>query len=80
MAPDPKADSSVHVNVACDGVETMAFLRQEAAHANALRPDLIPLALNLPKTDGREVLARLAKSGNELRLIKAKLPHQARSG
>lgn len=58
----------------------MAFLRQEAAHANALRPDLIPLDLNLPKTDGREVLARLAKSGNELRLIKAKLPHQARSG
>jgi hypothetical protein len=30
--------------------------------------------------DGREILARLAKSGNELRLIKAKLPHQARSG
>ena len=58
----------------------MAFLRQEAAHANALRPDLIPLALNLPKTDGREVLARLAKGRNDFRLTKAKLPHQARCG
>jgi two-component system, chemotaxis family, response regulator Rcp1 len=66
--------------VASDGVETMAFLRQEAAHADAPRPDLVPLDLNLPKMDGREILARLAKSGNELRLIKAKLPHQARSG
>jgi len=48
----------------------MAFLRQEAAHADAPRPDLVPLDLNLPKMDGREALARL-KSGNELRLIKA---------
>jgi CheY-like chemotaxis protein len=58
----------------------MAFLRQEAAHADAPRPDLILLALNLPKRDGCEVPARLAKSGNEFRLIKAKLPNQARSG
>ena len=58
----------------------MAFLRQEAAHADAPRPDLVPLDLNLPTTDGREALARFAKSGNEFRLIKAKLPHQARSG
>jgi CheY-like chemotaxis protein len=58
----------------------MAFLRQEAAHADAPRPDLIPLDLNLPKMDGREVLARIANGGNEFRLMKAKLPHQARSG
>ena len=58
----------------------MAFLRQEAAHADAPRPDLIPLDLNLPKMDGREVLARLAKRRNEFRLTKAKLPHQARCG
>jgi CheY-like chemotaxis protein len=58
----------------------MAFLRQEGAHADAPRPDLIPLDLNLPKMDGREVLARSTKSGNELWLIKVKLPNQARSG
>jgi CheY-like chemotaxis protein len=77
---DPKADSSVHEDVACDGVETMAFLRQEAAHADAPRPDFIALDLNPPKMDGREARARLAKRGNEPRLIKARLPHQARSG
>ena len=58
----------------------MAFLRQEAAHADAPRPDLIPLDLNLPRRDGREGLARLAKGRNDFRLTKAKLPHQARCG
>ena len=58
----------------------MAFLRQEAAHADAPRPDFVPLDLNPPKMDGREARARLAKRGNELRLIKAKLPQQAQSG
>jgi chemotaxis family two-component system response regulator Rcp1 len=37
----------------------MAFLRQEGAHAKAPRPDLILLDLNLPKMDGREVLAHI---------------------
>ena len=40
-----------------DGVEAMEFLRQEGKHAKAPRPDIILLDLNLPKKDGREVLA-----------------------
>jgi len=53
------ANSSIHLHVASDGVEAMAFLRHEAAHVRAPRPDLILLDLNLPKMDGREVLARI---------------------
>jgi len=40
-----------------DGVEAMAFLRHEGRYAQAPRPDLILLDLNLPRKDGREVLA-----------------------
>jgi len=47
------------LHVASDGVEAMAFLAHEGAHAAAPRPDLILLDLNLPKMDGREVLARI---------------------
>jgi chemotaxis family two-component system response regulator Rcp1 len=42
-----------------DGVEAMAFLRREGKYAHASRPDLILLDLNLPKKDGREVLAEI---------------------
>ena len=42
-----------------DGVEAMAFLRREGIHDQAPRPDLILLDLNLPKMDGREVLAHI---------------------
>jgi two-component system, chemotaxis family, response regulator Rcp1 len=54
-------DAKVHINlnVASDGVEAMAFLRRAGSHANAPRPDLILLDLNLPKKDGREVLTEL---------------------
>lgn len=54
-------DAKVHINmhVAVDGVEAMAFLKREGAYADALRPDLILLDLNLPKKDGREVLAEI---------------------
>lgn len=58
------ADKSIHLHVAPDGVEAMAFLRREGIHAQAPRPELILLDLNLPKMDGREVLARIKEDAN----------------
>jgi len=57
-------DAKVHINlhVASDGAAAMAFLGREGEHSNAPRPDLILLDLNLPKKDGREVLAELKES------------------
>lgn len=54
-----EANDAIQMHVASDGVEAMAFLRREDPHADAPRPDLILLDLNLPKMDGREVLARV---------------------
>lgn len=56
------------VNVVNDGVEAMAFLRQEGKYGDAPRPDLILLDLNLPQKDGHEVLAEI-KSDEKLKHI-----------
>jgi two-component system, chemotaxis family, response regulator Rcp1 len=55
------ANTSIHLHVASNGVEAMDFLNHQGAHVRAPRPDLILLDLNLPKMDGREVLARIKR-------------------
>ncbi len=57
-----------NLNVTADGVEAVAYLRRQGRYARAPRPDLILLDLNLPKKDGREVLAEI-KADVSLRKI-----------
>jgi CheY-like chemotaxis protein len=56
------------LSVVSDGVEALEFLRGQGKHAGAERPDLILLDLNLPRKDGREVLAEI-KGDDALRTI-----------
>ena len=53
-----------HVSVVEDGVQAMEFLRRQGPYAQAPRPDLIMLDLNLPRKDGREVLAAIKSDDN----------------
>src|SRR5215216_4930538 len=49
------------LTVVSDGAEALAYLRREDGYADAVRPDLILLDLNLPRRDGREVLEEIKK-------------------
>lgn len=62
------ANVDIQLHVASDGVEALAFLKREDAHAGSPRPDLILLDLNLPRMDGREVLAWI-KADPDLKTI-----------
>ena len=57
-----------HLTAVGDGVEALSFLRREGIYADAPHPDLILLDLNLPKKDGREVLAEI-KADDHLKRI-----------
>jgi len=48
-----------NLHVITDGIEVMPFLRREGKYCNVARPDLMLLDLNLPKKDGRELLAEI---------------------
>jgi CheY-like chemotaxis protein len=63
---DNKVANRLHV--VADGVEALEFMRQTGEHADAPRPDLVLLDLNLPRKDGREVLAEV-KADASLRTI-----------
>ncbi|MBI4458758.1 MAG: response regulator [Acidobacteria bacterium] len=51
----------INLSVAADGEEALAFLRRQGKYAGAARPQLVLLDLNMPKKDGREVLAEMKK-------------------
>jgi two-component system, chemotaxis family, response regulator Rcp1 len=59
---------SSHLNITRDGEQALAYLRQEGEYAQSPRPAFIILDLNLPRKDGREVLAEIKKD-NKLRQI-----------
>ena len=63
---DGKVNNNLHVVI--DGVDAMAFLRREGRYSDAVRPDVVLLDLNLPRKNGREVLAEV-KNDPELRRI-----------
>ena len=70
LTKEALAESKLYnnLNVVHDGLEALRFLRQDPPYENAPRPDVILLDLNLPKIDGREVLATI-KSTPEFKRI-----------
>ena len=70
LAIEALKDSKInnHVSVTQDGVEAIAFLQRQGKYADAPRPELILLDLNMPKKDGREVLKEI-KEDPDLRRI-----------
>ena len=62
------AGATMRLHIVADGVDAMAFLRKEGVYNQSPRPDLILLDLNLPKMDGRQVLAQI-KDDDSLKLI-----------
>ena len=63
-----EAAPSVQLHVVSDGVDAMDFLRREGRHTGAPHPDLTLLDLNMPRMDGRQVLA-LIKQDERLRMM-----------
>lgn len=59
---------SIHLNVVEDGVEAMAFLRKQEKYVKAAHPDIVLLDFNLPRKDGREVLAEIKGDENLKRI------------
>jgi two-component system, chemotaxis family, response regulator Rcp1 len=59
-----RAKLMVNLHHVRDGEECMRFLRKQAEYADAPTPDMVLLDLNMPKMDGREVLAELVKDEN----------------
>jgi CheY-like chemotaxis protein len=57
-----------NLNIVVDGVEAMAYLRKEGEYKNVVTPDMVLLDLNLPRKDGREVLAEM-KADEKLKRI-----------
>jgi CheY-like chemotaxis protein len=70
LAKEALKDAKVRNNLHWveDGVEAMTFLHRQGKYADAPRPDVILLDLNLPKKDGREVLAEVKEDGDLRRI------------